>query len=162
MIEIIPWSPFAAVWTLALLATCIFAMAQNRNLWPVIAIMLLNWTATRLVSAFDLSGLFEAIADLASAVSLVMISGRQLVTLPISALFCLMVSFSAAADFEIITRDTLWAWSDVLGYCQLIIISGGAVAGGRNGWVGVAFRRGCRNGDVVDTVAARVQMDRPS
>jgi hypothetical protein len=139
---------------------CGFAVRRDRSLWPVTAIMLTNWAATRCVTAFDLPGSVQATVDISSAAGLLLLpKPKPAVVLPVAALFALMVVFSACFDAGFITRDTLWAWSDVLGYCQLIIIAGGAASGGgtfRRPVVADPRRGGDRRHG--ETVAGRVSL----
>jgi hypothetical protein len=162
VIYLLPWEPWPAVYMAALFLTCGFAVRRDAGLWPVAAIMLGNWAATRCVTAFDLSGTVQAAADISSAAGLLLLPKQQsVVVLPAAALFALMLVFSACFDAGIIGRDTLWAWSDVLGYGQLLVIAGGAAAGGRNRRLGVAVLRRHGNRGLDWPVAARLQ-DPPS
>ena len=158
MIELIPWSPFAITGAAALFFTCAFVMWRDRRMWPVVAVMLGNWLMTRAVSAFELPGLVQAATDLTSAMVLFFVKkDRELLVLPASALFAMMVFFSALHDIGTIERDTLWAWSDVLGYLQLVLIIGGAAAGGGHRGLAMAYRRPGRSVVLGRLVESRIQ-----
>ncbi len=163
MIEIVPLSPFSQLWAAALLIVCAFAVWQDRKAVPLVAVMAANWLATRAVSAFDLAGAVQAVADLISAALLLaMWRGRFAATIPVASLFALMVFISGIHDAGLIARDTMWAWADVLGYCQLLIIAGSAVRGGGHPRLAMAPHRRGRDRAVVAAVARRLQDPPPS
>lgn len=153
MIDLLPMTPFSIAGTAALFGACAFALHRDRALWPLVAIMLTNWLATRAVSAFHLSGAIQAIADLSSAALLLLPQKRAGVAVPVAALFAGMVAFSAVFDSGLIGRNTLWAWSDVLGYCQLLLFLGAAAASGGGGRLAVDLSWGGRNLGLVRPLA---------
>ena len=132
MIPFLPNSPATVAGALALFAVLAFAFWRDRRAWPLVLVMVLNWCATRAVSSFELSGLVQATADISAAVLLIALRhAGNMAVLPVAALYALMVFIAGAHDLGVITRDTMWAWADVLGYLQLLIIAGGAAGGGR-------------------------------
>jgi hypothetical protein len=159
MIDFLPVTPFPVAGTVALFLTCCFALWRDRAVWPVAAVMLANWVATRAVTAWDLPGAYQAVADSSAAVLLLFPQHlRASLALPVSALFALMVAFSAVNDLGLIGRDTLWAWSDVLGYCQLLLILGATADFGRGRRRAVADRHRRRDTHMGGAVAGRVQV----
>ena len=162
MIPFIPDTPAPIAFALALAASCAFAVWRVRRSWPLVVVMAGNWLATRTVSSYELPGSVQAVADLTSAaLLLVMRRVSTSATLPVSALFGLMVVFACVHDLKLITRDTMWAWADVAAYCQLIIIAGVASAGGGRSRLVMAPHRRRRAPAMVCAVAARLQAPPP-
>ena len=158
----IPNSPATMIYAIALAAACALAIWRDRSLYPVVLVMLVNWLATRFVSAFEMPGSVQAVADITSAaVLLAMRHLGSMAVLPVAALFGLMVIFACLHDLKLITRDTMWAWADVAAYCQLIIIAGVASAGGGRSRLVMALHRRRRAPAMVCAVAARLQAPPP-
>lgn len=151
-----PTTPLQVAYALALLLVCGAAAYKDRALWPLIAVMVANWIGTRAVTAFELNGFQQGMIDLASAVTLMMLRHkRTMVFLPVSVLFLVMVNFSLAYGVRIISWDTLWAWSDVAAYAQLVIIAGSIAGGGGGRRVKPLLARSGRTSDVGVRVAHR-------
>jgi hypothetical protein len=158
MIPFIPDTAATIAYAVALAAALAFAMWRDRSVWPLVAVMIGNWLATRSVSSFELPGAVQAVADLTSAALLLAVwRFGGMAALPVAALFGLMVIFSGVHDLGLITRDTMWAWADVLGYCQLLIIAGGAARGGGRPRLAVAPDRRGRAPALAPIVARRLQ-----
>jgi hypothetical protein len=163
MIPFIPDTAATIAYAVALAAALAFAMWRERSVWPLVVVMIGNWLATRAVSSFELSGAAQAVADLTSAALLLaMWRARSFATVPVAGLFALMVFVYGAHDAGLITRDTMWAWADVLGYCQLLIIAGSAVRGGGHPRLAVAADRRRRAPALAAVVARRIQGPPPS
>ncbi len=134
-----------AAYAVALVATVAVAMLQAPRLWTVIGVMLASWVMTRTVSAYDLPGLWQAAADIACGAALIAIRRPNIVVLPVAALYLVMIFAYAAHDAGVLSRDAMWAWADVSGYLQLVIIMGGAFRGGRRARLGLGNHLGRRS-----------------
>jgi membrane protease YdiL (CAAX protease family) len=162
VIYMLPMTPATIAYAVALAAVIALAVWRDRRLWPVAAVMVANWLATRAVTAYELPGMVQAVADLTSAAVLLALRRfSTIAVLPVSALFAIMVFFYGVHDAGLITRDTMWAWADVLAYGQLLIIAGGAVAGGGRGRLALASHRRGRVRAMAFAVAKRLQAPPP-
>ena len=152
-----PDTPITIAYAVALAVTVAFALAFDRRVWPVCAVMVANWIGTRIVTAFDLSPYVASAVDLGSAaVLLALWRAATMAVLPVSALFALMVGSYVLADFNVIGRETMWAFADVGGYLQLLLVAGASIdpgAGHRLAFLGAGGRR---IGDLARAVARRV------
>lgn len=158
MIYILPMTPATIGFAVALACCLAFSLYRDRKALPLSVVMVSNWLATRIVTAYELPGAVQAVADLTSAALLLAVwRFGGMAALPVAALFGLMVIFSGAHDLGLITRDTMWAWADVLGYCQLLIIAGGAVGGGGRPRLAMAPHRRGRTPALAPAVARRLQ-----
>lgn len=163
MIPFIPDTPASIAFLVALAATAVFTLWRDLNTFPVIAIMIGNWMATRAVSTLELPGSVQAVADITSAVLLLVLPGpRASSIIPVAALFALMVVFSGVHDLNLISRDTMWAWADVAAYFQLVIIAGSAASGGGRARLAMDSHRRRRVPAVVRAAAQRIQAPPPS
>lgn len=135
------------------------ALHRSPGLWPVVAVMAANWLATRTVSAYDLAGLWQAAADTASAAALIAIRRPTIVVLPVAALYLAVVFSSAAHDAGLLSRDSMWAFADVAGYLQLVIIMGGALRSGRRHGLGLGGHLGRRSGGKLAFTPLRVSRE---
>lgn len=133
---------------MALVTVFAVTMVRSPRLWPVLAVMLASWVMTRTVSAYDMPGLWQAAADIACGAALIAIRRPAMVVLPVAALYLVMIFAYAAHDAGVLSRDAMWAWADVSGYLQLLIIMGGAFRGGRRARLGLGnhFGRRSRHG----------------
>jgi hypothetical protein len=132
--------PIAYAVALALVGTT--ALYRTPRLWPIVSVMAASWVLTRIVSSHDLPGLWQAAADIACGAALIAVRRPTMVVLPVAALYLVMVFAYAAHDAGVLSRDAMWAWADVSGYLQLIIILAAAVSGGKRAWVGLGGHRG--------------------
>lgn len=127
----LPETPLPILYALVLAAVCAFAAVRERRLWPVVAVMALNWTGTRAITSYDAPALYGGLLDLASAIVLAALAmTAAMAVLPVAALFGLMVGCYVLADLGFIGRETMWAWADVGAYLQLLVIAGCASSGG--------------------------------
>jgi hypothetical protein len=101
--------------------------------------MLASWVLARAVSAYELPGLWQAAADISCAMALVAIRRPAMVVLPVAFLFLVMIFAYALHDAGLINRDTMWAWADLSGYIQLVIILGAFIQGGGRFGMGLGF-----------------------
>lgn len=122
----IPDTPITIAYAVALA----FAIAlASRGGWaavPVIAVMAFNWIGTRLITATDAPSWTAGALDLSSAFALIVAwwQMRAMAVLPVAAIFLLMVFSYLLNDLGFIGRETMWAFADVGGYLQLIIMAG--------------------------------------
>lgn len=150
------WPALYAVVLAFVIAT---AILHAPRLWPIVSIMGASWILSRTVSAYDMPGLWQAAADIACAAALIAIRRPTIVVLPVAFLFLIMIFAYAAHDAGILSRDTMWAWADVSGYLQLLIILSASFHGGRRFGLGLGFD--CRTGypDNGLTVPVRVSCE---
>lgn len=141
---------------MALVAVVTVTMVRSPRLWPVLAVMLASWAATRLVSAHDMAGLWQAAADITCGAALLAIRRPAILVLPVAALFLIMVSAYAAHDAGLLSRDAMWAWADVSGYLQLLIILGAAFSNGRRARLGMGIRDRARRHHHATLVPSRL------
>ena len=129
MIPFIPDTPITVAYAVALALACGLALRfGGRAMWPLVAVMVLNWIGTRLITTLDAPSYAAGILDISSAIVLVAMPRRfrTMAVLPVAALFGLMVSSYLLNDLGLIERETMWAFADVGGYLQLLIIAGTA------------------------------------
>jgi hypothetical protein len=131
-------------YAVALVATSTIVMLRAPRLWPVLGVMLASWVMTRTVSAYDLPGLWQAAADIACGAALIAIRRLAMVVLPVAALYLVMIFAYAAHDAGVLSRDAMWAWADVSGYLQLLIILAASFRGSRRAWLGLGNHPGRR------------------
>lgn len=146
-------------YAVALVATVTIAMLRAPRLWPVLGVMLASWVMTRTVSAYDLPGLWQAAADISCAAALIAIRRPAIVVLPVAALYLVMIFAYAAHDAGVLSRDSMWAFADVSGYLQFLIIMGGAFRGGRRHRVGLGNHPGRRSGGELALAPLRVSRE---
>ena len=120
--------------------------------------MLASWLFARAVSAYDLPGLWQAAADISCATALVAIRRPTMAVLPVAFLFLVMIFAYASYDVGLINRDTMWAWADLSGYLQLLIILGASIQGGGRFRMGVGLYH--RGGYFHDLSAVPVRISR--
>lgn len=148
-----------AAYAVALVAAVAVAMLQAPRLWPVVGVMLASWVMTRTVSAHDLPGLWQAAADISCAAALIAIRRPAIVVLPVAALYLVMIFAYAAHDAGVLSRNAMWAWADVSGYLQLLIIMGCAFRGGRRARLGMGNHRSRRSNHGMAFVSFRVSRE---
>ncbi len=84
----IPFTTLPTIYALTLAAVAVFAGIRDRHLWPVLAVMILNWIGTRAITAFDAPALAGAALDLTSAIVLVaLVRAPAMAVLPVAAIF---------------------------------------------------------------------------
>lgn len=159
MTPFLPDTPWPICYAVTLAVVSVTALYRSPGLWPVVAVMAANWLATRTVSAHELPGLWQAAADTASAAALIAIRRPTMVVLPVAALYLAVVFSSAAHDAGLLSRDSMWAFADVAGYLQLLIIMGGALRGGRRHGVGLGGHLGRRSGGELALAPVRVSRE---
>ena len=130
---------------MALMFVSVTALFCTPRLWKVVVIMVAIWILTRMVSAYDMPGLWQAIADVTCGAALIAIRRPTIVVLPVAFLFLIMIFAYAAHDARLISRDIMWAWADVSGYLQLLIILAASLRGGNRIRLGMGNSDSCRH-----------------
>ncbi len=122
----LPDTPVTIAYAVALVVAIALASRGGWSAVPVIAVMAFNWIGTRLITSTDAPAWAAGALDLASAFALIVAwwQMRAMVVLPVAACFLLMVLSYLLNDLGFIERETMWAFADVGGYCQLIIMAG--------------------------------------
>lgn len=160
MIPFVPDNFWPILYAGALAAVGALALWRSpAALWPTIAVMAANWLATRAVSAMALPGLAVALADVICAALLVALRRRTIANLPVAGLFLAMVLSYAAHDAGAVNRDIMWAWADVAGYLQLLIIAGAAIQHGWRHGIRLGHHPGRRAEPGLRAQAVRVQRE---
>lgn len=125
MIPFIPDTPITMAWPIALLVTSMIVLRFSPGLWIVLAVPWLNWIATRLITMTDGPAYAAALTDIASGAALIALwHWRTMAVLPLAGLYALMVFSYGFNDLGWIGRETMWAFTDVAGYIQLVLLLG--------------------------------------
>ncbi len=148
-----------AAYAVALVTTATIAMLRAPRLWSVLGVMLASWVMTRTVSAHDLPGLWQAAADISCGAALIAIRRPAMVVLPVAALYLVMIFAYAAHDAGVLSRDAMWAWADVSGYLQLLIILAASFRGGRRARLGMGNHRSRRSNHGLAFASVRVSRE---
>lgn len=122
----LPDTPITIAYALALVVAIALASRGGWAAVPVIAVMAFNWIGTRLITSTDAPAWTAGALDLTSAFALIVAwwQMRAMAVLPVAACFLLMVLSYLLNDLGFIEREPMWAFADVGGYCQLIIMAG--------------------------------------
>jgi len=160
----LPDTPITIAYAVALALTAVVALWLDRRAFPVLAVMVANWLATRWITWADAPSYMAGVADISSAaVLLILWRFRAMAVLPVAGLYAFMVIAYLANDLGLIARETMWAFADVFGYAQLLVIVAGAASGGghavRLETVGAGSSRGRA---VVRAVASRFSASPPA
>jgi hypothetical protein len=82
-----------------------------------------------------------------------------MVVLPVAFLFLVMIFAYSLHDAGLINRDTMWAWADLSGYIQLVIILGASIQGGGRFGLGLGFNICGRYPHDISAVPVRISCE---
>lgn len=157
----LPDTPITIAYAAALVVACVLGLRGGAAMAPAVAVMVVNWLGTRAVTAWDLPGVAAAIVDLSSAAVLLVAWTivRTMALLPVAAIFGLMLLSYIAFDLGFVGRETMWAFADVGGYIQLIIVAAGGLFLGGGKRLAMDHRRGGGNDSLAGPVALRIPIE---
>lgn len=154
----LPDTPITIAYALALVVAIALASRGGWAAVPVIAVMAFNWIGTRLITSTDAPAWTAGALDLTSAFALIVAwwQMRAMAVLPVAACFLLMVLSYLLNDLGFIEREPMWAFADVGGYCQLIIMAGTPWRPGAPNRLAVVAHGGGRTAAVARARSSRV------
>lgn len=151
----IPDTPITIAFVVALAVASVLALTGGAKAVPAVAIMWMTWTASRIITALDLDAWLAVWTDILAALAFLAVwslRAGNMAVLPLAAVSSLMVIADLASVYGLIGRETMWAFGDVGGYLQLVILAGLSFGDGhlvRLARVGRDRRRDARVGSAV-------------
>lgn len=159
----LPDTPITITFAVALLVASLLALTGGWRAVPAVAIMLLTWIAARAITTFDLDAWWPAWADIIAALAFLAVwslRAGNMAVLPLAAVSSMMVIADIASVYGLIGRETMWAFGDVGGYLQLIILAGLSYGDGHLVRLATMARGGRRDANLARSVAHRVPAER--
>ena len=138
-----PDTPITIAYAVALAVASVVALWREHRSAPLVLFMIANWIGTRTITSQELGPYAAFFLDLSTAAAILLFSRLTMAYVPVAAIFAFMVVSYLLNDFGVIGRETMWAFADVGGYIQLLLMAGltrggsglailGSVRGGGN------------------------------
>lgn len=159
----LPDTPITITFAVALLLASLLSLTGGWRAVPGVAIMCLTWLAARAITAFALDVWWAVWADMLAALAFLAVwslRAGNMAVLPLAAVSSLMVIADLASVYGLIGRETMWAFGDVGGYLQLVILAGLSYGGGHLVRLAGVARGGRRDANMARAVAHRVPAER--
>lgn len=155
----LPDTPFTIAFAVALLVASLLALTGGWRAVPAVAIMLLTWIAARAITTFHLDTWWAVWADIIAALAFLAVWSLRvgnMAVLPLAAVSSLMVIADLGSVYGLLGRETMWAFGDVGGYLQLVILAGLSFGGGHLVRLATVARGGRRDANLARPVAHRI------
>jgi hypothetical protein len=135
--------PWGVAWLVSLAIAGLVTLAgRDKTAKRVLAVLVVNFFATRTVVFFELPDILWVINDLVATVALAL-CGRTVVARASAMLFFIIFQFSLALFLGFASFEPVAAVSDLLGYIILVVMAGAAhdtPRGGFRHFSGIRFR----------------------